>query len=471
MNNDAAPNPYLSRGFEPLRTEYEQVHLRIEGEIPSQLDGTFYRIGPSPQFPPRGVYNPLNGDGMIHAFEVHQGRVSYRNRWVRTQQWKIDRDAGRAMFGTSGNPADSDPAVAGMKTDGVANTNLLWHGGKLLALEEGHAPIEIHPDSLETIGGWNFAGRLPRNMTAHPKIDPASGEMIAFANFPIGRLTGDIELYFVDAAGILIRSQMIHGPFPALIHDFAITCDFVVIFFCPVTVSIKRAMAGGPAIAWEPGKGTQVAVVPRNGSSDDVRWFGSPACMAWHSMNAFSDGDRIVVDVCPQESAVFPRADGSATDPHLAAQFLTRWEFDFRKPGAFEATRLNDLICEYPRIDERRVGLDYRYGYVACMGGPGTDDIFHRGLARFDHVTRTTQTWTVGPRFAVAEPVFVPRTPDAREGDGFVMTNIFDEHRNASHLAIFAADAIERGPIARAHLEHRVPVGFHALWKPRDRSG
>jgi carotenoid cleavage dioxygenase-like enzyme len=239
-----------------------------------------------------------------------------------------------------------------------------------------------------------------------------------------------------------------------------------VVLFCPVTVSIKRAMAGRPPIAWEPEFGTQVAIVPRGAACEDVRWFIGPACMAWHSMNAFNDGERIVVDVCRQENAVFPRADGSPTDPLLAAQILTRWEFDFNKPGPFAERKLSNLICEYPRIDERRVGLDYRYGYVACMGGPGTDDIFHRGLARFDHVARAMRTWTDGPRFAVAEPVFVPKTPDAREGEGFVMTNIFDEHRNASHLAIFDAAAIERGPIARAHVEHRVPVGFHALWKP-----
>src|SRR5579862_4268739 len=149
-------NPYLARGFEPLRIEYDRADLAIEGRIPDEIDGTFYRIGPNPQFPPRGIYNPLNGDGMVHAFQIRRGRVSYRNRWVRTQQWNVDHAAGRAMFGTSGNPADSDPGVAAMRTDGVANTNLVWHGGKLLALEEGHGPIEIHPETLETLGPWNF---------------------------------------------------------------------------------------------------------------------------------------------------------------------------------------------------------------------------------------------------------------------------------------------------------------------------
>jgi carotenoid cleavage dioxygenase-like enzyme len=182
--NELSGNPYLSRGFEPIRMECDYSHVPVEGVVPQELDGAFYRIGPNPQFAPRGNYNPLNGDGMVHAFRVCDGRVSYRNRWVRTEQWKLDHAADRALFGTSGLPSDSDASVAGMRTDGVANTNLVCHGGRLLALEEGHGPIEIDPTTIETIGRWTFEGRLPRNMTAHPKIDPESGEMVMFADFP-----------------------------------------------------------------------------------------------------------------------------------------------------------------------------------------------------------------------------------------------------------------------------------------------
>jgi len=465
MSEDSHNSPFLSRGFEPLRIEYSDVELEVEGDLP-ELDGTFYRIGPSPQFPPRGVYNPLQGDGMIHAFDVRDRRVVYRNRWVRTERWKREHAAGRALFGTSGMPSDSDPSVADLRTDGVANTNLVWNGGKLLALEEGHAPIEIDPESLDTIGAWSFASRLRRNMTAHPKIDPSSGEMIFFANFSTGRMSGDVELYFANGSGEITRSQMIRGPFAALIHDFAITDDFVVVFFCPVTVSIKRAMAGGPPVAWEPDHGTQVAVLRRD-SEGDVRWFSGAPCMAWHSMNAFNEGGRIVVDVCSQQAALFSRPDGSSNDPRLAAQFLTRWEFDWTRPGTFSAERRDELICEYPRIDERYLGRRYHHGFVACMGGAGTEDIFHRGIGRFDHGDRRMEVYAAGTTCAVAEPVFVAKTADAREGEGYILTTIFDEARGASHLAIFDAERIERGPIARAHLKHRVPIGFHAIWKAR----
>lgn len=465
MASAISNDPYLSKGFEPIRMECDCAHLTIEGEVPANLDGTFYRIGPSPQFAPRGNYNPLNGDGMVHAFRVHKGIVSYRNRWVRTQQWTLERAAGRALFGTSGIPSDSDPSVAGKRTDGVANTNIIWHANKLLALEEGHAPIEMDPVSLETIGRWSFNDKLPRNMTAHPKIDPASGEMIFFANFPTGRLTGDLEFYVANASGKLVRSQMIHWPLAALVHDFAVTRDFVVVAMCPVTVSIKRAMAGAPPIAWEPEKGTHVGIMPRNGGVEDLRWFEGDACMVWHLMNAFNEGDRIVVDVCQQEVPVFPFADGSQTDHRLATQYLTRWEFDWAKQGTFKVERLSDERCEYPRIDERRAGSSYRHGYVACIGGPGSEDIFHRGIGHFDHATRKMSVYSAGPRFAMAEPVFVPKQGSSKEGEGYLLTNIFDEDRNTSHLAIFDAEQIESGPIARAHLDHRVPVGFHGSWR------
>jgi len=457
-------HPYLSRGFAPIRFECDYADVPVEGDVPRALCGTFYRIGPNPQYAPRGEYNPLQGDGMIHAFRITDGRVSYRNRWVRTQQWTRERTAGRALFATSGNPRDADASVRGAATDGVANTNVVWHAGRLLALEEGHAPIDIEPDTLATVGGWSFDGDLPANMTAHPKIDPETGEMVFFANFPGRDFSGALDVFVVDARGRIARRETIRGPFPALVHDFAIAGRFAVVAFCPVTVSIARLRAGGPPLAWEPDLGTAVAVVDLE-RAGDVRWFTGPARMAWHTANAQFDGDAIVLDVCEQTAPAFPLADGTMPTERLLEQRLSRWTLDLSGSGAFVPMRQSEVVCEYPRIDERRLGRAYRFCFVATGGGPGTADPFHRALGRFDHATGAVSVFHAGARCAVSEPTFVARSAGAAEGEGYLLATIYDEERNASCLAVLDAERLEEGPIARAHLDHRVPVGFHGAWR------
>ena len=461
-----ADNPLLRGGFEPIRMECDYADLAIEGEVPSDLNGSLYRIGPNPQFAPRGAYNPLQGDGMIHAFHVDGGRVAYRNRWVRTRQWKLEREAGRALFATA-NPRDNDPAVAGVVSEGAANTHIIPHAGRLLALEEGHAPIEIDPATLETLGPYDFGGRLPGAMTAHPKFDPQTGEMLFFANFPTRAFDGALAFYVADAGGILVRSERISGPFPALVHDFAFTRDHVVFVVCPLTLSLERIRSGGPAIAWEPERGGHVGVLARQGSAREVRWWQAPSCMVWHTLNACSEGDVIHLDVCQQDAPAFPSVDGAPAREEALRQYLTRWTLDPASNGPVAVRRLSDVVCEYPRIDERRAGLAYRYGFLAAAGGPGTGDPFHRAIARYDHSTEQMQLWRAGEHESVSEPVFVARPGSQDEGVGYLLATVFDERRNASHLAILDAQNIEAGPLARAHLDHRVPAGFHGSFVPR----
>ena len=482
------PNDPLLRGpFEPIRFEADCANLVVDGEWPADVAGALYRIGPNPQFAPRGRYNPLQGDGMVHAFFIGCGRVAYRNRWVRTQQWTLERAAGRALFATSGDPRDADPSIAGQPTDGVANTHIVAHAGRLLALEEGHGPIEIDPISLDTRGVYTFggslggslgderghdaagssAGALSRNMTAHPKIDPDNGEMLFFANFPSRKFDGALAFYVADSSGAIVRHATIAGPFPALVHDFAITRENVVFVVCPVTLSLERLRRGAPPIAWEPQLGTRVGVFPRNAPAQ-IRWYRGDPCMAWHTLNAFDDGDRVVVDLCRQDAPAFPAADGTPNPEPSLRQYLERWTLD-RATDAVATARLSEIVCEYPRIDERRTGLAYRYGYFAAVGGPGTGDPCQRAIARFDHATGAMQTCHLGARCAVSEPVFVARRDSTAEGDGYLLATIYDEDRNASHLAVFDASDVATGPIARAALDHRVPMGFHGSWHDAQR--
>ena len=452
-------NPFLRGPFEPIRMECDCADLIVEGVIPADLRGSLYRIGPNPQFAPRGVYNPLQGDGMIHQFRIESGRVSYRNRWVRTRQWMLEREAGRALFSTS-DPRNVDPSVASEVGEGAANTHIVRHAGRLLALEEGHAPIEIDAETLQTRGVFTFGGLLPGAMTAHPKIDPKTGEMIFFTNFPTRQFNGELAFHIADASGKIVRSGIIPGPYPALVHDCAITRDHLVFILCPVTLSLERIRSGQAPIAWEPNRGAYVGVMDRMGNGSDIRWFSAPPCMVWHTLNAFGHGDKIIMDVCQQETPAFPSADGSPPLEEAQRQYLTRWTID---PSANKVgvERLSDVVCEYPRIDDRVCGLPYRYGFLAALGGPGTKDLSHRAIARFDHETSEMQIWKARPQEAVSEPVFAARPGSTDEGDGYLLATIFDEDRNVSCLTIFDAQQIEAGPIARAHLDHRLPAGFH----------
>ena len=464
MNDDV----YTRNGFAAVKAERDVDRLDIEGDWPEALCGSLYRIGPNPQFEPIVPYNPLLGDGMVHAFHIAGRRVSYLNRWVRTLQWELEHTAGRALFATSGDRRQNDPAVAGIATDGVANTNLVWHGGRLLALEEGHPPIELHPETLDTLGVWTFDGALPSNMCAHPKVDPRTGEMVFFANFPDGRFTGELAWYVASASGRLLRQGRIRTPYPALIHDFAVTRDFIVFIVCPVTVSIPRAMAGGPPLAWEPDLQTFAGVVRRDGT-DGVRWFTRSSCFAWHVQNAWDDGDGISVELCEQASPAFPRTDGLMPDEGRRMQHLTRWELNRHRGDRVRHHVLHDQVCEYPRYDERFAMSQTRHGFFACHGGPGTADPFHRGIGHFDQHRERLSTFHLGARCAVSEPVFVPRSSGAPEGDGFVLCVVYDEAADRSALTLFDAQSIERGPVARAMLEHRVPMGFHGCWLPGKR--
>jgi len=460
---EPADHPLLSGPFEPLGFEVDLPDLAIEGELPDGLCGVLYRIGPNPQFPPIAPYNPLQGDGMVHAFALRGGRVGYRNRWVRTAQWTLEREAGRALFSTA-SPQLNDPAVAGLESQGAANTHIVAHAGRLLALEEGHRPIALAPETLETLGPFDFDGALPGAMTAHPKVDPVTGEMVAFTNFPNRRFDGTLALHVIGADGRLVRSEAVAGPYPAMVHDFAITERHVVFVVSPATLSLERLRAGRPPIAWEPALGGFVGVMPRHGTAEDLRWSPAPAAMVWHTLNAFEADGGVHIDLCEQAAAAFPSADGTPIPETALQQRLARWIVQLSGDRPVEAWRLHEAVCEYPRIDERRTGRPYRYGFVAAHGGPGTGDLCHRAIGRFDHASGEMALWRAPAGCAVSEPVFAARPGSADEGDGWVLATVFDEGAGRSHLVVLDAQRVEAGPVARAHLPHRVPAGFHGSW-------
>ncbi len=460
-------HPNLAGGFAPLQMECDAPDLVVEGEIPLELSGAFFRNGPNPQFAPRGDYHWFAGDGMVHGFYLKEGKVSYRNRWVRTVKWQKEKAAGESLFGAF-NPMESDESVQGMETDGLANTNIVWHAGKLLALEEAHAPFEMDPATLESIGPYTFDDKLVGPMTAHPKVDPETGEMLFFGYNADGMISEHMAFHVADKDGNLIRSETFKAPYAAMVHDFMITKEHVIFPIMPLTGSMERAMSGAPVYAWEPDKGVHIGIMPRNGSVEDLRWFKGDPAYVFHPMNAHTDGDIVTCDVCEFEQApLFPLPDGTPGDPKKATPRLTRWTFDLsRNTDDYQWERLNDIACEFPRLDERFIGSKYRYGYVAC----DTDAEFKiggfNGIGRIDHQTGQLDVYDVGEGRATNEPIFVPKSEHSAEGEGFLLANIYDSARQASQLIILDAENVTDGPLATAYLDHRIPFGFHGNWAP-----
>jgi carotenoid cleavage dioxygenase-like enzyme len=458
MDGAQPVDPYLSGNFAPMHQEVD-LGLKVLGRLPPELNGVFYRNGPNPQFEPRGRYHWFSGDGMVHAFFVEDGKVRYLNRYVRTPKWKLEHAAGRAMFGGF-DPRAADPSVAGQDA-GVANTNIVWHAGKLLALEEAHPPTAMDPRTLETFG---YVDGYRGNVTAHPKIDPKTGEMVWFAYGVGAPLSATVSYGVTDATGRVVRRDDFEAPFPSMVHDFLVTERHALFPILPLAGSLPRAMAGGPPFAWEPDKGSHVGVMRREAGVETMRWFETDPCYVFHPMNAWEAGERIFADVMAYDRPpLFPSPDGAAPQPTEAR--LVRWTFDLGgSSDAIGCEPLDDIPGEFPRFDERFAGLPYRHGWFAAKLRSARDIRFDT-IAHVDHVSGKRSVYTFPAGDAPGEPVFVPRRDGAEEGDGWLVALVYRGNEDRSDFAVFEAREIAAGPIALAALPRRVPFGFHGNWR------
>ena len=448
----------------PIPFESDAPFLKIQGELPRDLNGTLYRNGPSPQFEAPGAHWFV-GDGMLHAFHLENGRASYRNRWVRTSKWQAEHDAGRALFGGFGRKLPGAPESTAANS-GVANTNIVFHGGRLLALEEGHAPIEIEPGTLAACGPCNFGGSLGGPFTAHPKIDPLTGEMVFFGYNAGGPFTPTLSFGSVNTSGMVTRFDRFEAPYASMVHDFIVTENHLLFPILPITGSMERARNGRPPYAWEPDKGAYVGVMKRSGAAGDIVWFRAENCYVFHVMNAWEQGDRIIADVMQcEEAPLFTHPDGSPTDPTKSRARLCRWTFDLAgNTDRFSQVYLDDLTGEFPRIDDRRAGLTSQHGWYACANPDSPVFGALSGVVHVDGKGSRLGQYLLPAGDTISEPVFVARGDDAAEGSGWLLAVVWRAAENRSDLAVFNATDVEAGPVALVQLGHRVPDGFHGNW-------
>jgi len=461
----SSPNALPPRSnVAPIPMECDASFLKIEGELPRELNGTLYRNGPNPQFEAPGAHWFV-GDGMLHAFHIENGRASYRNRWVRTPKWLAEHDAGRALFGGFGRRLGNVPEGT-TQDSGVANTNIVFHAGRLLALEEGHMPTEIEPGTLATRGYQTYRDAIAGPFTAHPKLDPVTGEMVFFGYNAAGPFTPQVSYGVVGSNGEVSRFERFDAPYASMVHDFIVTEKHVLFPILPLTGSMERAMGGRPPYAWEPDKGAYVGVMKRGGSTKDIVWFRGESCYVFHVMNAWEDGQRIIADVMQfAEPPLFPYPDGRPTDPSKSKARLCRWTFDLSgATDRFTQHYQDETTGEFPRIDDRQAGLSYRHGWYACGNPAGAAASGLSGIVHVDHKANRRAQYLLPDGDTISEPVFVERGADAAEGDGWLVAAVWRARENRSDLAVFNAQDVESGPVALVKLGHRVPDGFHGNW-------
>jgi carotenoid cleavage dioxygenase len=470
------PNSPDFIGFnEPMRMECDIYDLVVEGTLPEEIHGSWYRSIPDPQYPPRLGYDTyLSGDGMISAFRFENGHVDFKLRYVMTERLKDDRAARRSLHGRYRNPYTDDPSVKGRKR-GAANTTPVWHGGRLLALKEDSRAMEIDPVTLETLGEWDYDGRLRSpTMTAHPRWDPETGELYFFGYEAAGLATRDVAVCVADRDGRLVREEWFEGPYCALMHDFAVTEQHLVFPFMPITSDRSRIEAGGPHWVWEPDKDSYIGIMPRGGSVSELRWFRRPACSVFHFMNAFTEGNKVFVDACFTKVNPFPfitQESGLEYDPRALDGALMRWSFDLSKPGeAFDEDAIGPG-GDMPRVADKHLMRPYDTAYYASfdpsLGPPQLQGPVGPGfnvLIRLEPGSGRTTTFTMGNTWTFNEPIHIASKRPGHEG---YLALVIDDHtRFLSEIAVLEAARIADGPVARIKLPIRLRSQVHGNWVP-----
>ncbi|KGI70130.1 carotenoid oxygenase family protein [Mycolicibacterium rufum] len=426
---------YRTGNYAPVPAELTEFDLTVDGAIPPELDGWYLRNGPNPR---AGTGHWFTGDGMIHGVRIEGGRAAwYRNRWVRTDSFDdpfpLYREDGTRNLRSS-----------------VANTHVVNHAGRTLALVESSLPYEISND-LETIGAYDFDGRLFDAMTAHPKICPTTGELHFFG---YGNLfEPHVTYHRADASGALVVDRPLQVPALTMMHDFALTANHVVFMDLPIVFDAEAAMSGGMPYRWDDDYGARFGVMRRDDPFAEVRWFDIDPCYIFHVVNAHEAGDVLTV-----QAVRYPelwRHDGGFD----AQAVMWTYAIDLRR-GTVTESQLDDRAVEFPRIDDRLATLPARYSV----------SVGKASLVRHDLVTGEAAVHRFGTATSPGGPgeaVFVPSTSGpAGETSGWYLAYVYDPARDGSDLVILDASDFTGPPVARIALPQRVPYGFHGNWIP-----
>ena len=461
-------------GYQSLHQELDYWIDDIEGEIPPELYGTLFRNGPGAlDVNGQLIHHPFDGDGMISAIAFDHGRAHFRNRFVRTAAYVKEQKAGkilyRGVFGTQ--KAGGWLANAfDLQLKNIANTNVIYWGGKLLALWEAAEPHRLDPHTLATLGKEHFDGVLAEKeaFAAHPRFDPScdqDGGAPCMVNFSIKPgLSTTITIFELNPQGQVIRKHAHSVPGFAFIHDFAITPNYCILFQNPVAfnpIPFVLGMRGAAeCIKFQPKQPTRIILIPRH--KGEVKVLETHSGFVFHHANAFEQGEEICIDsIC---YASFPEVEPGSDFRQVEFESLAEgqmWRFHLNLQNQ-TVTRelLESRCCEFPTIHPQRVGRPYRYLYIGAAHA-ATGNAPLQAILKVDLESGERQLWSAAPRGYVSEPIFVPRPDATEDDDGWLLTLVYNSEHHRSDVVILDARDLNRGALARLHLSHHVPYGLH----------
>tara|TARA_B100001057_G_scaffold441401_1_gene476002 strand:- start:91 stop:1440 length:1350 start_codon:yes stop_codon:yes gene_type:complete len=433
---------HLHGNWAPVEKELSEYNLEVKGEIPKDLSGLFVRNGMNPV----SGYSDhwFFGNGMLHGVYLEDGKASYKNRYVRTPYYENDLNVMSSFGDLAASPA---------------NTHIVNHAGKLLALEETSLPWELNKD-LETLGVEDYKGKLNTAMTAHPRVCPETGEMLFFAY----SMMGEPYLYYyrVSKEGELVQSEPIEIPRPVMMHDWNITRNYVVFMDLPIVSDMDLAVTTGSPFGFKPECGARLGVMPRDGNNSDVRWFDIDPCFVFHSFNSFEEGNKIVLYVSRQQEAMvggFKDIYGGET----TVARLWRWVIDL-DTGTVSEEQLDDGACDFPRVNDNRIGLHSDFGYCMQIKTDVENLTFGENLFKYKLDTGERIDHHLGNNVAGGEPVFAPKPGSTEEDEGWILSLVHERETRRSKLVIIDAQSFDKEPVAEVIIPQRVPYGAHGSW-------
>ncbi|KAF2094891.1 lignostilbene dioxygenase [Rhizodiscina lignyota] len=471
----------LSGKNPPVRLEGEIGDVIVRGTIPSQIEGTFYRVAQDPFTPPHNKQSPIDGHGVVTAFRIKDGRVDFKIKYVETERYLVERRARRSLFGLFKNPWSDHPCVRGV-VDSTAQTNIIHWNKRLLVLRESANCYSMDPDTLETLEYDPYGDQVDsKAFTAHPKIDPFTNELVTFGYEAKGPGSDDVVAYSIDRDGKVHNEIWVKSPHVTFIHDMALSENFITLLLWPFEASVDRMKAGGHHFTYNYDLPSTFIVIPRRPNQPPAGWKPgeyrvynyNKNCMHSHTASGWEENGKIYVETTRAHDNIFPffPAEDGRRPKKEAVVDLVRYEIDPSAPTGSEIAEpkvLVDIPNEFPRIDERFMSKKYEIIFMNVFH-PGHSDnnknIYTslNAVAMINTRTGERKLYWPGENCYCQEPVFVPRHDDAPEGDGWIMFMVERRDVNTSHVVFIDTQDFSR-PVAVADLPLRLRPQIHGNW-------